>query len=499
MKPVIVGAGLAGLTTALSMAPIPVIVLCAGKLGEQCSSAWAQGGVAAAVGEGDTPALHAEDTLKAGAGLCDSEIVKLVTEGGAKAIDTLLTYGVPFDRNAEGVLQLGLEGAHSRRRIVHVNGDGAGHAIMQAIVKAVRATPSIEIYEQTVATNLLTEDGSITGVEILRTLEPQTIATNRVVMATGGAGALWLHTTNPLGSWGRGLALAARAGAELADLEFMQFHPTAIDIGRDPMPLASEALRGEGATLIDENGERFMAQFARAELEPRDVVSRAIWEHMRKGHKVFLDARKAIGAHFPGHFPAIYAACMSADIDPVTMPIPIRPAAHYHMGGIKVDANGRSSIEGLWACGEVASTGLNGANRLASNSLLEAAFFGARVAEDVKKYDGLPFIARERFSLPVVQKLNPQIRSIMSDFAGVLRDEMGLEQAAERLMPLALRSDQALVALLIVKSALQREESRGSHLRTDFPNTSAIAQHSIITLADVMPAAASQKRASVGF
>ena len=197
-----------------------------------------------------------------------------------------------------------------------------------------------------------------------------------MVLATGGAGALWRHTTNPLGSWGHGLALAVRAGAKLADLEFMQFHPTAIDIGRDPMPLASEALRGEGAVLIDENGDRFMQGIGRAELEPRDVVARVLHAHMNKGHRVFLDARAAIGENFAARFPGIHAACIAAGIDPARAPIPVRPAAHYHMGGVAVDARGRSSIEGLWACGEVASTGLHGANRLASNSLLEAAFFG---------------------------------------------------------------------------------------------------------------------------
>ncbi|MGE3623526.1 MAG: FAD-dependent oxidoreductase, partial [Bdellovibrionales bacterium] len=312
MKPVIIGAGLAGLTAALSLAPVPVVVLSAGRLGEQCSSGWAQGGLAAAMGIDDAPHFHAEDTIKAGAGLCDAGIARLVTEGSASVVKKLTALGVAFDKNAEGELQFGLEAAHTRRRIVHTGGDGAGRAIMQALVAAVRASPSIEILEDARAADILTGDGGVEGLAIVRNGRSFVLPADHVVLATGGAGALWRHTTNPLASWGSGLALAVRAGAVLIDLEFMQFHPTAIDINRDPMPLASEALRGEGAVLVDEDGERFMKHYPRAELEPRDVVARAIWAHKAKGHFIFLDAREAIGAHFARRFPIINAACLAA-------------------------------------------------------------------------------------------------------------------------------------------------------------------------------------------
>lgn len=491
-RPVIIGAGLAGLTTALSLAPIPVIVLCAGKLGEQSSSGWAQGGIAAAVGADDTSILHAEDTINAGGGLCDPAIVGQVTAGGAAVIEKLTAHGVMFDRDAAGRLQLGLEGAHARRRIVHISGDSAGIAIMQAMIAKIRATPSIEIIENVIATDLHVGSNGIEGVTILRDGKPAFLPTNRVVLATGGAGALWRHTTNPLSSWGCGFALAARAGAQLADLEFMQFHPTAIDIGRDPMPLASEALRGEGTILVDENGERVMAGFKRAELEPRDVVSRAIWAHMNKGHRVYLDARQSLGENFTKRFPAIHAVCLSAGIDPARAPIPVRPAAHYHMGGVAVDATGRSSVQGLWACGEVASTGLHGANRLASNSLLEATFFGAKVAEDIAGAVDQESGARDR----KVQIKKPQpenaiyskaIRAIMSEHLGVIRNTPGIETAIQELLPLAEKSDMALVGLMIAVAAARRVESRGSHTRSDFPAPSAAwAKRQILSLDDIL-------------
>ena len=471
---------------------MPVIALSAGAIGEQSSSCWAQGGIAAAMGDDDTPASHAEDTLKAGAGLCDPAIAGLVTKGGASVIEALTKYGVTFDRNAAGKLQLGLEAAHSHRRIVHVGGDGAGRAIIQAIVARVRATPSIEVIENARAVDLLTDDHGITGVVYAQGDIFDVLKTNHVVLATGGAGALWRHTTNPLGSWGAGLSLAARAGAELIDLEFMQFHPTAIDIGRDPMPLASEALRGEGAILINENGERFMKDLPRAELEPRDVVARAIHAEIRKGHRIFLDARQSIGGNFATRFPVIYAACLSAGIDATVAPIPVRPAAHYHMGGVKVDAMGRSSVDGLYACGEVAATGLHGANRLASNSLLEAAFFGARVAQAIA---GQQTVSRETNLIEPM--FDPSrgtttantlqvVRDIMSDHLGVLRDEDGMETAIENLLPLAPHSDMALVASLIATAALRRTESRGSHTRTDYPLLDTRAWRQTVVLQDVM-------------
>ena len=491
MKPIIIGTGLAGLTAALSLAPMPVIILSASKLGTECSSIWSQGGVAAAVGSDDSPLLHADDTLRVGAGLCDTDIVRRVTEDGVNVIAQLVARHVSFDRDAQGQLQLGLEAAHSRRRIVHAGGDSTGAVIMKALVMAARNVSSIEIIEDTHVVDILISNGIVRGAILERDGERSTLVTDRIVLATGGAGALWQHTTNPLGSWGSGLALAARAGAAFSDLEFMQFHPTAIDVGRDPMPLASETLRGEGATLIDENGERFMAGQGDAELEPRDVVSRAIWAHKNKNHRVFLDTRTAIGSSFPKRFPSIYALCKMADIDPVESPIPVTPAAHYHMGGVVTDKSGRTSIKGLWACGEVASTGLHGANRLASNSLLEAASFGQRVAEDIRDHglaSSLLFLdTKTRHPRNTTSPTtNATIRAIMSQYVGVMRDSKGLKAALDILMPLSTSSDMALVGALIATAALRREESRGAQARSDFPLASqAWARRQILTLQDL--------------
>src|SRR5262245_28307329 len=359
---VIIGGGLAGLMTALRLAPQPVILLARVPLIEGAASAWAQGGIAAAVGEDDGPELHAADTLAAGDGLSDPAVVARIAAAAPSAIIELERHGVVFDRDATGHLALGLEAAHGRRRIVHVAGDGTGVAIMRALVAAVRATPSITVIEGLEARRLLVDDRGIAGVMVAGGFDACLLPTRRIVLATGGLGGLYAHTTNPLGAIGQGLALAARAGAALADMEFVQFHPTALDVGLDPMPLVSEAVRGEGAVLIDETGEWFMAGQGRGELEPRDVVSRAVAAHIAAGHRVFLDARAALGSDFAARFPGIAARCRSAGIDPTRVPIPVRPAVHYHMGGIAVDEAGRSSVDGLWACGEVSASGLHGAN-----------------------------------------------------------------------------------------------------------------------------------------
>jgi len=470
--PVIVGDGLAGLMTALCLAPQKVILIAKAPLAESAASTWAQGGIAAAVGEDDTPSLHAADTLEAGDGLSDPEVSRRITDAAPAAVAHLQRLGVPFDLDGHGRLSLGLEAAHSRRRIAHVTGDGTGAAIMRAVVAAVRRTPSITLIEGLEARRLVVSDGRIAGVLVAGPFGARLLSARRVVLATGGLGGLFAHTTNPLGAIGQGIALAARTGAALTDMEFVQFHPTALDVGLDPMPLVSEAVRGEGAILIDERGLRFMEGEGRAELEPRDVVSRAVARHIASGHRVFLDARQAIGCHFPDRFPGITARCQAAGIDPVTMPIPVRPAAHFHMGGIAVDVEGRSTIDGLWACGEAAATGLHGANRLASNSLLEAVVMAGIVADSIQATAARPSLAQRPVALPTASDASA-IRSLAEKTLGVVRDRSGLEEAIGDLEALAFTvgaaADPALVALLIATAALQRQESRGGHWRRDFP------------------------------
>jgi L-aspartate oxidase len=493
--PVIIGGGVAGLMTALR-SPLPVVLLAKTPLGSEASSGWAQGGVAAALGADDEPALHCADTLAVGGELGDPEIARRVTAAAPAAIEALRRCGVRFDTDAMGRLRLGLEAAHSRRRIVHAAGDGTGREIMRALTEAVRARRSITVLEGVEARRLLVADGAVAGVLAASRSGAVLLPTGRVVIATGGIGGLFLHTTNPLGAFGQGLALAARAGARLADLEFVQFHPTALAIGRDasahPLPLVSEAVRGEGATLIDETGTRFMDREPGRELAPRDVVARAVWRHLANGHRVFLDARQALGAKFAQRFPVIAAACAAAGIDPAAAPIPIRPAAHYHMGGIAVDPAGRSNVAGLWACGEAASTGLHGANRLASNSLLEAIVCAGWVAEGVAAASPGPNRPLAAPKLP--PSPNPSaVRPLLSRAAGVLRDRKGLVEALRALLPLASSdgpaADPAIVALLITIAALRREESRGAHFRTDFPLSHAAARRATLDLEEALRAA----------
>ncbi|WP_192178030.1 L-aspartate oxidase [Mesorhizobium amorphae] len=490
-RPVIIGGGIAGLTTALHLAPEPVLLLSRPPLGADASSAWAQGGLAASLGEDDDPALHLADTLAAGDGLCDAQAARHILYGAPAAIEDLARLGVRFDRTPAGVLRLGLEAAHSRRRIVHAGGDGSGREVMRALVAAVRSTPTIEVIEGVEARRLLVEDGRVTGVLASCSTGPAFLATGRVVLATGGIGGLFLDSTNPMGSCGQGLALAARAGAVLADLEFIQFHPTALDGPRRPMPLISEAVRGEGAALVDETGRRFLDGVRGAELAPRDIVARAVWKHLADGHRVFLDVRERPGAAFAQHFPTIASACSKVGIDPARDLIPIRPAQHYHMGGVAVDLGGRTSVPGLWACGEVASTGLHGANRLASNSLTEAVVCARWVAESLT---GTP----ARRTKPAIASDCPSpdpttVRPLLSRALGVLRDGEPLKAAARALLPLAERkdaaSDPAAVGLMIAVAALRRQESRGAHHRTDFPLHAAVARRSQIALESAIAAA----------
>ncbi|WP_136621131.1 MULTISPECIES: L-aspartate oxidase [Mesorhizobium] len=490
-RPVIIGGGIAGLMTALHLAPEPVLLLSRSPLGADASSAWAQGGLAASLGDDDEPALHLADTLAAGDGLCDAQAARRIVSAAPAAIEDLARLGVCFDRTPAGALRLGLEAAHGRRRIVHAGGDGSGREIMRALVSAVRSTASIVVAEGVEARGLAVEDGRITGVLANGSTGALFLATGRVVLATGGIGGLFHDTTNPLGSCGQGLALAARAGAILADLEFIQFHPTALDGSNRPMTLISEAVRGEGATIVDETGRRFLDGVRGAELAPRDIVARAVWRHLAAGHRVFLDVRDKPGAIFTRQFPTIASACGKAGIDPARDLIPIRPAQHYHMGGVAVDLAGRTSVPGLWACGEVASTGLHGANRLASNSLTEAVVCARWVAESIagsSDSGGKPAMASD---LPAPDPA--PVRPLLSHALGVTRKGEGLKETARALLPLLQRrdaaSDPAAVGLMIVIAALLRRESRGAHFRTDFPYHATVARRSHLTLDAAIAAA----------
>jgi L-aspartate oxidase len=494
--PVIIGGGIAGLMTALRLAPQPVVLLCRAPLGIGTASSLAQGGVAASIGVDDDPALHLADTLDAGDGLCDAGVARRIVQAAAQTIEALARYGVRFDRAQDGALLCGLEAAHSRRRIIHAAGDATGAEIMRALVEAVRLTPSICVLDRIGARRLVAEENAIVGVLCDGPTDSFALATDRVVIATGGVGGLFLETTNPAGSFGQGLALAARAGAELADLEFIQFHPTALDVATRPMALVSEAVRGEGALLVDETGCRFIVGHPGAELAPRDVVARAVWGHLAKGHRVFLDARRALGTKFAARFPTIEAVCRRAGIDPAKQLIPVRPAAHYHMGGIAVDDAGRGSVGGLWACGEAACTGLHGANRLASNSLLEAASTAAWVAQDIGGSSARTRVRRRPETVAKTLSMTPDpflVRPILSRGIGVMRDRGGLSDAAAALLPFATSqcaaSEPAIVGLMIAIAALRREESRGAHSRTDFPQRAAPARRSTLRLDEVFASA----------
>jgi L-aspartate oxidase len=503
----IIGGGLAGLFAALKLSPRPCTVLSPLPLGQGASSSWAQGGIAAAMSEGDSALAHAVDTIAAGAGIVDEAVAKLVASEASARVHDLLAYGVPFDRDLAGKLVQSREAAHSMHRVVRVRGDMAGAKIMEALIAAVRATPSITVLEGFVAEELLMADGpkgpSVAGVLARGQAGLAASATAfpaaATVLATGGIGHLYAITTNPPEACGAGLAMAARAGAVIADAEFVQFHPTALSIGVDPAPLATEALRGDGAILVNTAGQRFMLALHKdAELAPRDIVARGVFAEISAGRGAYLDCREAIGAEFPERFPTVMAACTKAGIDPVTQLIPVAPAEHYHMGGVLTDTNGCSSLPGLYAAGETACTGLHGANRLASNSLLEAVVFGARIAEHLKCASlKLPRKARpvkltgEGPCLPT--KLDKaairELRTNMSADVGVVRDGAGLARAARELQRIAVTAqsshliNMASAALLISAAAAARKESRGGHMRKDFPEANPrLAHPSRITL-----------------
>lgn len=491
---IILGAGIAGLWTALHAAPRRVVLLTGSPLGEGSSTGWAQGGVAAALGEDDTPDLHASDTIAAGAGLVDGAAAQLLAETGPQEIKELLALGAPFEKDGEA-WALSREAAHSRARVARVKGDQAGAGILAALIRAVRGADHIDIREGWRGEALLpASDGGCAGVlardpadQLHRLEAPDT------VLATGSLGGLYAVTTTPWTSQGQALAMAASLGAKIRDPEFVQFHPTAIDIGRDPAPLATEALRGEGATLIDAEGRRFMVDHhPLAELAPRDVVARCVHSQIQLGRGAFLDAREAVGAAFPERFPAVFAACQSAGIDPRTTAIPVAPAAHYHMGGVATDLQGFTGISGLWAVGECAANGLHGANRLASNSLLDGLVFGRRAADKLKasapRHQVKARHAEPAPQLPVdaLQRL----REAMSADAGVIRDRFGLTRLLSTLNRLEAEHGAAhplVAARFVVSAAVSRNESRGGHYRSDFPKADRTGIPTYLTLDQVKP------------
>lgn len=475
----IIGAGLAGLFLALKLAPRRCVLFSPAPLGEAASSAWAQGGLAAALAPDDSPEAHAADTVAAGSGLVDPVIARLIAEDGPPRVRDLVSLGVPFDRTPEGALALSLEAAHSHPRVARVAGDLAGKAIMSALVDAVRAAEHVTVITGGSVVGLVETTRGIGGVLVQwPDLSSQVYLAPETVLCTGGTGGLFRVTTNPVSALGDSLAMGYQAGALIADPEFVQFHPTAIDIGRDPAPLATEALRGEGARLLNADGSPFMSRYhSDAELAPRDVVARAIHSERAAGRGAFLDCREAVGDHFPDHFPTVFAACQSAGIDPRRQPIPIAPAAHYHMGGLAVDAWGRTSLDGLSACGECTSSGAHGANRLASNSLLEATVFAARIAQRLRETD----LPAPRFGPVLALPHLPdgplqELRALMSDHCGVVREAAGLSALIDRIEDWKTTFGPArplIAAELMARAALARTESRGGHFRADFPGTAA--------------------------
>lgn len=493
-RAVVVGSGAAGLTAALDLSrrlgrEPGVVLLTKSQLGQGGSSPLAQGGIAAAVGGDDSPERHAADTIAVGGGLSDPAVVRVLTARAPERIRFLLALGTKLDRADDDGLALTREAGHSRRRILHAR-DQTGAELVRALTSAVTEAP-ITVAQRTFAIDLVLESEQVTGVIARRADGRRVLYQSRaVVLATGGIGRLYARTTNPAEVTGDGLAIAARAGARLMDLEFVQFHPTALATGRDPMALLTEALRGEGAVLLDERGERFMLrEHPDAELAPRDVVARAIWRVLERGGKAYLDAR-ALHAHLATRFPNVVSLCARENIDPSRDLLPVAPAAHYHMGGIAVDARGRTSLSGLWAAGEDACTGAHGANRLASNSLLEAIVFASIVAEDVASRPR-PALARVRHasSSPAACASSPagadeqatiaELRDLMWRHVGLVREESGLRAALEQIEQLSLRhgdlegetKNMLDVARLVTLAALNRRESRGAHYRSDYPQT----------------------------
>ena len=482
----VVGSGVAGLHAAWRASEEDggeVMVLTKRSLFDS-ATAYAQGGIAAALGAGDSTKLHRKDTLAAGAALCDARAVDVLVAEGPDRVRELQTAGADFDLGPTGKLRLGKEAAHSRHRIVHAHGDQTGAEVVRTLIDRVADNPKIEVFEKTRVLDLIVHAGMCAGVRATVAGRPVEIIADATVLATGGCGQVFRHTTNPVVATGDGYAIARRAGVKLSDMEFVQFHPTALDTPENPLSLISEAVRGEGATLVNDDGQRFMIRRHRnAELAPRDIVAREIFLQQSEGSRVWLDARR-LGKSFEKRFPGIFALCHARGIDPRDELIPVTPAAHYMMGGIVTDLAGCSSLHRLYACGEVSSTGVHGANRLASNSLLEGLVFAERVARDMIKTERLTKVPKKSvWKAPqlrdrgAAQVAADDVRQVMWEKAGIHRSGRGLKKCLETLdaiesrLPVGATEEANLIATgrLIAGAALQRTESRGGHFRSDFP------------------------------
>jgi L-aspartate oxidase len=483
---VVVGSGVAGLHTAWRASEDGDVMMLTKRSLFDSATSYAQGGIAAALGAGDSPELHRKDTLAAGAALCDAEAVQVLVEEGPARVRELWTAGAAFDLDPSGKLKLGREAAHSRRRIVHAHGDQTGAEVARTLARKVTESERVKVVEKARVLDLIVRDDECKGVRVSISGNPVEIIADATVLAAGGCGQVYRYTTNPVVATGDGYAIAHRAGVRLTDMEFVQFHPTALDTPENPLSLISEAVRGEGAVLVDESGDAFMHdRHKQADLAPRDIVAREIFRQQQAGHRVFLDATN-IGADFPKRFPGIFAICRARGIDPRTDPIPVTPAAHYMMGGVVTGLAGRSSLPRLYACGEVSRTGVHGANRLASNSLLEGLVFAERVARDMTRIPPLQKVPRAgKWSVPpladrgAAQVAADEIRGVMWDHAGIARTAKGLrtclsrlDDIRERLPPGATEEANLLdTAWLIAGAALMRKESRGGHYRSDYPRT----------------------------